>query len=157
MTSRTCATRRTGRGFTLVELLVVMGILAVLVSLIVGVSTYVRSRSLEDDTRTRLTLIDSAMTEYYELTGNYPTEPTGGSDPTAADQLLDLPQSRDILMNLEGEAIAGSGTPGRYFVDSYGNEIIYRRTGGVGGRPVFISPGSDGDEGTPNDNVRSDE
>lgn len=67
--------RNIGRGdtgFTLVELLAVMVIMAVLVSLVVAVGTYVREDAARRKTSTIQAMITQAIQEFYDEVGRYP-------------------------------------------------------------------------------------
>ena len=60
------------RGFTLVELVTVMGILAILVALIVGAAQGVSDLAARKTTERILASLDSALVHYYEDWGKFP-------------------------------------------------------------------------------------
>jgi len=68
------AGRRPGptRGFTLVELLTVVAIIAILMSLVVGAFTSVRARYQRDATLEVFRAIEAALQQYYSDWGMYP-------------------------------------------------------------------------------------
>ena len=65
-------TKRASQGFTLVELLVVMGIIAIMAALTIGVATSLRSRSKRDATRMLIDKVETALDEYKTQVGSYP-------------------------------------------------------------------------------------
>jgi len=77
--------RRKRAAFTLTELLVVMGIIALLAALMLGVSASLRRRAQRDATRTLIDKVELALEEYQDRMGKYPDEI--GSDPSDAPQL----------------------------------------------------------------------
>ncbi len=60
--------------FTLVELLVVIGILAVLASLITGVTVYVMDKANREQTLSNQQVIINAIDRFYEIMGEYPPD-----------------------------------------------------------------------------------
>ncbi len=156
----TCV-RRTGyksvpRGFTLVEMLVVISIIAILVTIVVGVTHIVLARASAEETRTNMQVILQAIEAFRETdeTNDYPPSTAGTPDDHNAKlykALKDNPAARKILGPLPDDAIRGDR-----FVDGFGMRMDYSSDGGVGGAPVLISAGADSDFGTAQDNIRSD-
>ena len=64
-------TDRSG-GFTLIELVTVMGIMAVLVALVVGAGTAISEHWKRETTIETIRLLDAALMRYYEDWGRYP-------------------------------------------------------------------------------------
>lgn len=174
--------RKGPRGFTLVEMLVVISIIAVLLTIIIGVTNIVLARASTEQTKTNMQIIHQAIDEYRIVKGSYPVEATSsaypGSDPGPAwldgsepverqrnwdtycrgkklyDDLAGEPQSRVFIAKLKKGAIKDIFN-GDVFMDGFSKYIEYRSAGGVGGAPVIISAGVDGRFGTEKD-IRSD-
>ncbi len=159
------------RGFTLVEMIVVVAIIAVLVAIVVGVSGLVVSRASVERTKVNMQVILQAIYAHHKAEENYPLEEddfSGKPDEwTDSDweaykrgkklyeDLASVPQARAHITNLGKEAIKNiSGND--VFVDGFDKYMTYRIAGGAGGAPVIISAGSDGDFDTEKDNIRSD-
>jgi len=142
-----------GRGFTMVELLVVLLILAILLGLVVGISKYVMAEAARKQTESVQSIVIHAATRYYETTtpSDYP-----GSDANGCRQLMTTlynhAPSKEVLRTLPNDAWAGSGQP---LKDGFGEEMQYQKAGGRGGTPVLISKGADRQINTPDD-IRSD-
>jgi len=64
--------RRRARAFTLVELVTVMGILAILTALIVGAAQGLHDRAARDTTVRILAALDAALQSYYDDWGKFP-------------------------------------------------------------------------------------
>ena len=64
--------RRRARAFTLVELITVMGILAILTALIVGAAQGLHDRAARDTTVRILAALDAALQRYYDDWGKFP-------------------------------------------------------------------------------------
>ena len=166
------ARQRKRLAFTLIELLIVIGILALLVSLVVGVSAYVRGAGKRSETETIQAIIMTAIEAYRDnaMPRNYPPDTHApystsgetlyrfllGTHTAAPADLSGNPAVRaasEKLVELpSGAARAGWST----FFDGYDNPMRYEVAGGVGGRPVLISAGQDGKWNTAEDNIRSD-
>ena len=117
---------RRPRGFTLVEVLIVVAILALLVAVLLGVSSSIRTQKNTALTKNCLTILDAALTEFHEITGHYPVgiwddaitdstcliyqaNLTGGSNPESDEllylQLSILPQTREMIAKLPSQLI----------------------------------------------------
>jgi len=148
-------------GFSLVELLVAIAIIALLITIGVGVGQKVMTAGNVKVTEANMAIIMNAIEYYQELdTDATPYEPP--------DDTNDRPnrQSRDLytaltadnevqakLASLPADAVESS-SPG-HFLDKFGKEIWYDATGGLGGTPLLTSAGPDGYFGT-EDDIRSD-
>ena len=107
------------KGFTLVELLIVMAIIAVLVGITIAGLGYAMRRSRNIARMSAMTNLERALTSYYSDNLAYPA--------TASDVLTDLIDD-DLDQYLEGSWEAPAGT------------IIYYQTGtGTGTTPIYFT------------------
>jgi len=163
-----------GRAFTLIELLVVILILGILVALVVGVSDYVMGEAARKQTQESQRILVNALQAYYDNSRPraYPPDMsesetewsmqdssgqlvqylTVGADPN--NPTPNHPACRAATEKLKDLAQEAYDPP--YFRDAYDNEMGYDTDGGIGGGPVIISAGPDGDPNTETDNIRSD-
>ena len=170
------AGRRTGRpgAFTMIELLVVMFILAVLVALVASVGGYVMRSANERETAAIQAILMDAIQAWHDKANStdptttakgYPKEDFDTQKSEMQNLMTQLTSSlvyppasraaRNILLKLPKEAWSG-GTD-EPVKDRWGKSMKYKDTGGLGGRPVIISAGPDGNFNTDDDNIRSDE
>ena len=165
---------RKGRfGFTLVEMLVVISIIAILLTIVVGVTQIVLVRASAEQTRTNMQIIHQAIEEYRIVKGEYPPDETDFSGQPSSgelatmrywkaykrgkklyDELVLVPQSQAFVDKLKKDAIKSISTSD-VFVDGFDKYMEYYSDQGVGGTPVIISAGADGEFDTEKD-IRSD-
>ncbi len=151
-----------GRGFTIIEMLAVLFILAIIVALIASVSVYVLNEANKKDTRSSMAVIQDAILLYIDITGVKPTQDGGCT--MLFTQLKSNEQTFAKIKELPDSVFQGQN-PRSYFCDAWGKQLRYRQSEGRGGSPVLISAGPDswfGDEpGAPSnsaeDNIRSDQ
>jgi prepilin-type N-terminal cleavage/methylation domain-containing protein len=111
----TLITPRRGGGFTLAELLIVIGIIAVLVAILIPVVSKVRLAAKTTETQALLQKINNAITNYFNDFHAYPgmhtnanfNPATPGKPPRVADRLT---QSEDLVLSLLG-ALKFTTTP----------------------------------------------
>ena len=169
------------KGFTLIELLVVIFIIALLMTLTIGVGRYLTEQTRGKETHVRMAILELAINAYYGATGEYPTEapPPAEPNPWSPDPdagqivffyayeaiprsaelrvlLLSVKQSAKVLQNLPGKCLgempfSDYSTLIPVFRDGFEGCLDYRRFGGFGRRPVTISGGSDYKTGTEDD------
>jgi len=142
---------RSGAAFTLVELLAVMLILAILVGLVVGVTRYAMARADRIRTIAVMDVVLDAIQAYYDDTKEYPASLLS---------LVTNEAAKKLLVNLDSETFvkddpATNENESASIKDAYGNGIDYDEGGGLGGCPVLISAGPDGNFGN-KDDIRSD-
>lgn len=167
------------RGFTLVEMLIVVVIIGILVTVVVGVSKMVIARAAGEKTRTYMQTITLAINAYHEAAGDYP--PEEADIPAVPEewyprmrpeekrqrmwaafcrnkklyqQLIAVPSAQKRLAALPEDAVS-SIYGENIFVDGFETYMDYFRTGGIGGLPVLISAGPDRTFDT-EDDIRSD-
>jgi len=159
-------------GFTIVELLVVMFILAVLVAIVTSVGAYVLRIGNERETAATQRLVMDAVQAYYDNSrpNRYPPDLYPDEEDPDSDDAKD--KSTSVLLNYltyDTEEIesnngpspdrrgakaaqdvllnlpqeAWSGARDAPLMDSYDNRMWYDADGGLGGKPVLISAGPD--------------
>ncbi len=172
------------RGFTLIEILVVLFILGLLAAIVAGVSGYVmRSAGRRETASIQKVLLD-AVQAYHDagnpkgyppdrydpntydpndsgralinyLTGKIDETNNGSFDPTPLWEGRQAKAAIEVLGRLPENAWDGGwNSP---VTDSWGRPMQYEADGGLGGSPVVISAGADGDFAKDDDNIRSDE
>ena len=143
-----------GGGFTMIEMMAVLTILAILIALVVGVGEHIMDESRRKLTIATQEVVMQSVQAYYKSMGFYPSEE---SDHTTDELMTDLQDDRDAKVLLQGlDDDAYNGTAGDPLNDAYDREMRYYEEGGLGGVPVLISSGKDGDFGETDDNIRSD-
>lgn len=98
------------RGFTLIELVVVMAIIAVLALLIIGAIILARRASLETTHRGNAKTIQTAMEAYYAKNKQYPA--TGGSFATMKTTIEASLGANTVTLATTAECTAGSARDG---------------------------------------------
>lgn len=135
------------RGFTLIELMVVVAIILVLASMTIGGLSFYKRKAAESKTEVFIASVSRALDEYRSDEGKYPTDAStngndkssflvykelygdrdgnGEPDDDAAVYLNSLnPSSQGSALNVE---TAGSGT--YYLIDGWGSRLRYRSPG----------------------------
>lgn len=139
--------------YTLVEILVAVSIIGILTATGLGITSYVRNKVAETQTKTTIKLIEMAFQKYNDKTGSYPvTEDKNGSDLTpflaieipkdwtvndlkwiTAFNDVTLPQSTSTNPTASGLKIRGirleetNGSANHrkyYFLDGWGRKLI---------------------------------
>ena len=138
-------------GFSLVEVLAVVVIIAILVTLTVAVVGALTVRAEADEVKTELQVIMTAIQVYYDEEGSYPVaDPADPAGPALGDQLKTVPAARDRLASLN-KTYFFEDNGHLHLRDRYGNDIGYFSDQGPGGTPVLWSLGADGIEDTEDD------
>lgn len=155
--------RRNKDGFTLVEILVVVALIAILATLVVGVAGRLDTQAKENALDGTFVLLDSALQEYREFTDKFPEQPEINPANAAAhseflyNELHSVPDSRNILEKIDQSLIenkyGATGTPVGTSVEIYdpwGMPLDYRYSTGDN-FPAMTSAGPDKIFGTADD------
>jgi prepilin-type N-terminal cleavage/methylation domain-containing protein len=146
---------RACKGLTLVEMVVVIGVVLVLAGIVVSLTRHVDSQSKERTLSNTFAVLKSALQEYYEFMDAFPIQAdltTGVTTRaiTLYGQLDFVPASRQVLQQIDRSFIQGD-TPNVFRVcDPWGTAIDYRYKDGDT-FPELISAGPDKTFGTPDD------
>ena len=140
-----------GEGFTIVEMMIVLVILAILLGMVVGISRYAMAQAARSQTLATQAVAMQAVSRYYDARGCYP--PDSPDCVALMNALRAEPAARGVLTDLSNEAYPSQGAALR---DGFGEPMQYRTAGGLGGTPVLISKGADRQFDT-DDDIRSDE
>lgn len=141
--------------FSLIELLIVVGIIIILASIGVGVGYQVNQAAKAEQTKTRITIIMNAVKDYFDQTGGYPLQADDDDFRMVVPRLdqngerTDYKRFVNKLKELDADdAIQVEFIETDYarfdIADAYGNEIRYDVDGAIGGTPLLVSPGPDG-------------
>jgi len=160
---------RAPKAVTLIELLVVLFVLTVLVALVVGVSSYTMQEAGRKQTVATQAILSQAIDAFTKAQddGSPPKEePVEGgwsADKQAMvriqglwDELNKEPKINDVGTLLHKLQTDATNSNDRTFLDGFGKPMDYREKLGLGGRPVLISAGPDGDWSKTEDHIRSD-
>ena len=152
-------TRNKKHGLSLIEMLIVVGIIAILATIVISVASRIDTRSKEKGTETLLTLLDSALQEYHEFTGHFPEQ----SEINSANALIhsqflygelnSIPSAQAILGKLRNSLVKnnyGTAETASEIYDPWGTTLDYRYIAGDN-FPLLISAGPDKTFGTADD------
>ena len=151
--------RRYEHGLSLVEMLIVIGVIALLATMVISVASRIDNQAKEKGLESLFTLLEGALEEYKEFQGVFPHQPVKDFTNAAAhseylyQQLSSIPDSKSIL-----EKISDSLIKNKYettqalqeIYDPWGTVLEYRYTPGDT-FPVLISAGPDKVFGTADD------
>jgi len=143
---------RHNSGVTLVEMLVVLGIIMVLSGIVITVTVRVDNQSKENSLRSAFALVGSALREYYEVKGQFPPQPEMDSASTSAlahmeSMVLELrlvPAARQVLDKLDPALVRSEGGTAdlRSLCDPWGTVLDYVYVAG-NNFPELVSAGPD--------------
>jgi len=136
-------TRRYNEGLSLVEMMIVLGLIALLATMVITVATRIESQSKERGVKSTFALLEAALEEYKEFQGDFPVQPRPRTDFWSVvahsgflyTELYSIPGSRKILdkiINPQKHA----------FVDPWYQPLDYRYAPGDN-YPELVSAGPD--------------
>ena len=156
-------TRRHKYGFTLIEMLVVVALIAILASMIIGVASHLDAQAKENGMESTLVLLDGALQEYRQFADKFPEQLEQNYANAAAHseylyyELNSVPDSRSILDKINNSLIenkyAAAGTPlgtSPEIYDPWKMPLDYRYAPGEN-FPLMVSAGPDKKFGTADD------
>jgi len=104
-------TRKYKRGLSLVEMLIVVGVIALLATMVIGVASRIDSQTKEKGVESLFALLEAALDEYKEFQGVFPQQPVKDFAAAAAHseylygELYSVPGSRKILEKISDSLI----------------------------------------------------
>ena len=122
-------TRRYKHGLSLVEMLIVVGIIALLATMVIGIAGHIDTQAKEKGVKSTFALLEGALEEYKEFQGDFP-----GQSGDLYRKLYSIPGSRKILDKI-GDSAAG-------IYDPWGTPLDYRYAPGDN-FPELVSAGPD--------------
>jgi type II secretory pathway pseudopilin PulG len=144
-------TQKYMQGLTLIEIVVAVGIIALLVTMMLSLVSRFDNQAKERGLDSTFTLLEDALQEYYEFTDDFPEQ----SETDFANavvhseylyqQLSSIPDSRKILEMIEASLIKndyGTTETSPEIYDPWGTSLEYRYLSGET-FPVLISAGQD--------------
>ena len=145
------------RGLTLMEMLVVLGVIATLAAMIIVATRRVETQSNESVVANAFSLLKAALREYYEYTDAFPVPPSGATPleriQFVYDALDTVPGSRQVLKGIDAVHVQRQDkqpAPARLY-DPWGTPFNYIYTPGSDTFPVLVSAGPDRKFGTADD------
>jgi type II secretory pathway pseudopilin PulG len=146
-------------GTTLIEMVIVVAVIAILVSMVIGISSRIDKQTKEKGLENIFTLLGSALQEYYQYIDKFPeqTEKNFTNAPAHSEylykELQSVPGSRKVLEKINASLLENkfgdSSTPPEIY-DPWGSALDYRYVTGDN-FPELISAGSDKVFGTADD------
>jgi prepilin-type N-terminal cleavage/methylation domain-containing protein len=146
-------TRRYKHGLSLVEMLIVIGVIALLATMVIGIAGRIDNQSKEKGLKSTFALLEGALEEYREYQGVFPAQPVKDfTDVSAHSELLygelySIPSSRKILEKVNDSLIkhevdSGAVPPVPEIYDPWGTPLDYRYESGDN-FPELVSAGPD--------------
>jgi len=146
-------TRKYKHGLSLVEMLIVIGVIALLATMVIGVASRIDNQSKEKGVKSTFALLEGALEEYREYQGVFPAQPVKDfTDVSAHSELLNgelysIPSSRKILDKVSDSLVkhefdSGAVPPVPEIYDPWGTPLDYRYVSGDN-FPELVSAGPD--------------
>jgi type II secretory pathway pseudopilin PulG len=149
---------------SLVEILIVVGVIALLTTMVISVASRIDTQAKEKSVESMFVLLDSALQEYRDFMGSFP-EQTETNYANAVNhseylysELQSIPGAQKILQKIDEALIknqySAAGVPlaqtGPEIYDSWGTPLDYQYIAG-NNFPVLVSAGPDKTFGTADD------
>jgi len=169
-------TRQYKYGLSLVEMLIVVGVIALLATIVISVAGRIDNQAKENAVKNLFAVLEGALEEYKEFRGVFPQQPVKDFTNVAAHsellyvELHSVPASRKIIDKISDSLIkhgfdSGVVPPAPEIYDPWGTVLDYRYAAednfpeliSAGPDEKFHSPGPDGRFGTADDVISSDD
>ena len=144
-------------------MIIVVAVIAMLATMLLGIATYIDTQSKEKATKATFALLEGALDEYKDVTGQFPIQPqlNDANAPAHSEFLygaLDsIPASRNILQKISDKLIQNKNplaVPPIYAIyDPWGTVLDYRYDEPNDTYPLLRSAGPDKNFGTTADNI----
>ena len=146
-------TRRYKHGLSLVEMLIVVGIIALLATMVIGIAGRIDNQAKEKGVESTFALLEGALEEYKEFQDVFPAQPLKDfvNVPAHSEylygELYSIPGSRKILEKVSDSLIkhdvdTGAVPPVPEIYDPWGTPLDYRYAPGDN-FPELVSAGPD--------------
>ena len=146
-------TRRYMHGLSLVEMLIVVGVIALLATMVIGVASRIENQSKEKGLESTFALLEGALEEYREYKGFFPAQPVKDFTDVSLHsenlykELYSIPDSRKILDKIKDSLIkddfdSGIVPPIPEIYDPWETALDYRYVAGEN-FPEIVSAGPD--------------
>jgi len=148
-------------GFTLMEMLIVIAVIALLASMVVGIAGRIDSKGKERLAESTFSLLEGALQEYYQYRNEYPAAPATADPNVNCENLYarlrETPGSQKILEYISNSLIQNrfgdANTPPEIY-DPWGTVLNYVYDPASGNLPKLISAGPDKIPGSADDIIR---
>lgn len=149
-------TRKYQCGMSLIEILIVVAVIAILVTMVIGVAGRIDNQTKEKGVESIFSLLDSALQEYREFTGRFPDQPEKNYANAAVHsellykELYSIPGVAKVLEKIDGSLIKNQYSPAGVplaqtspeLYDPWGTVLDYRYAAGEN-FPRLTSAGPD--------------
>jgi prepilin-type N-terminal cleavage/methylation domain-containing protein len=153
-------TRNKKYGLSLMEMLIVVGIIAILATMVISVASRIDIQAKEKATENLLALLDSALQEYHEITSRYPEQSETDSANAVIhseflySELSSVPDAQKILNKISRSSInnkyENTETAVPEIYDPWGTPLDYLYIASDH-FPLLVSAGPDKTFGTADD------
>jgi prepilin-type N-terminal cleavage/methylation domain-containing protein len=143
--------RKHKNGVTLIEMVIVVGIIALLATMVIGIVSRIDNRIKEKGLENIFALLESALQEYYQYSDKFPEQTEKDFTNAQAHseylykELRSIPNSRDILEKISDSLLEnkyGDSDTLPEIYDPWGTALDYRYVPGDN-FPELISAGPD--------------
>jgi len=139
--------RKYNAGFTLVEMLIVVAIIAILATMVVGLASRIDTKSKERALESTFALLDSALQEYYEYWNAFPNPdmPRLSHSAVLYKQLYSTPASQKILEKISPKLLRSdpNDADAQQICDPWGTVLDYIYDASINNFPLLKSAGPD--------------
>lgn len=133
--------RKSSAGFTLLEIMITIGIIVILAVVLLAVGSNVKSKSQISATKTQLKSLEGIIEQFekdnsaklptttYDSNGSQLVPTVSATSPNFIEALYRYPATKDQLVNLFGDKLKINPAGGSAVLDSFGNPINFIQEG----------------------------